>query len=105
MKSRASIEIYIRESEISGGVMVGYYISPACSAMVVFKKTWPRWVSALRETRSTTLKLYNIHEKLEDIHCYVRLFNQAVTDVNVIIGSPGHRVVAVGHLKPRCKSV
>ena len=40
------------------------------------------------------LKLYNIHKKLEDIQCYVRLFDQTVTDVNAIMG---HRVVAVDH--------
>jgi hypothetical protein len=85
--------------------VVGFCISPACSVMVMFKKTWLHCVGALRETRSTALKLYNIHEKLEDIRCYVRLFGHAVTDVNVIIGSPGHRVVAVDHLRPRCESV
>jgi hypothetical protein len=95
----------MREFEISGGVTAGFCISPACSVMIVSKKTWLRWVRALRETRSTTLKLYNVHKKLEDIRCYDRLFDQAVTDVNVIIGSPGHRVVAVDHLRPRCKSV
>src|ERR1700733_2774529 len=38
MKSRASIEIYMREFEISGGVTAGFCISPACSVMVVSKK-------------------------------------------------------------------
>ena len=95
----------MREFEISGGVTAGFCISPACSVMVVSKKQGYVEVSALQETRSTTLKLYNIHKKLEDIRCYVRLFNQAATDVNVIIGSPGHRVVAVDHLRPRCNSV